>query len=202
MYGLLLDARDIEAANDFQPCDFTYKFAETSAELKNFHRLRRQVFCEEQKVFDETDHDRYDRGMIPIICTSLIVGMEDRVVGAVRIDEREPGRWWGSRLCVHPDFRKLRCISPGVSVRNRQPSFYAKRSVGAGLIFKAVSTAHALGCTRFFAHVQKQNAVFFRRLHWKVLEELDLHGIAHVKMEADLRYYPPAQESLGIARVA
>ena len=59
-------------------------------------------------------------------------------------------------------------------------------ALGAGLIYKAVSTAHAIGCHEFLATVQHQNARFFQRLHWEPLEELELFGIQHVKMRADL----------------
>lgn len=192
MYGLLTNEHDRATGVEYRPCDYAYKFAETAAELAGYWRLRRQVFCEEQQIFEGSDRDQYDNRMIPIICTTLVAGMEDRVVGSVRIDERAPGVWWGSRLCVHPDFRKLGSISPGVPVRNRQPGFYAQRSIGAGLIYKAVSTAHALGCHWFLATVQRQNAAFFRRLHWNILEEIELHGMLHMKMEADLDFYPPA----------
>jgi putative N-acetyltransferase (TIGR04045 family) len=66
-------------------------------------------------------------------------------------------------------------------------------AIGAGLIYKAVSTAHALGCQEFLATVQHQNARFFERLHWKPLGEMELFGLRHVKMRADLSFYPPAE---------
>lgn len=194
MFGLLTEERAQDSIPEYQPCDFMYRVARPGTEMESFWRLRRQIFCGEQGVFQETDKDQYDAAMIPIICSALLAGMEDRVVGTVRIDERTPGVWWGSRLGVDRDFRNLRSISPGVPIRNRQPGFYAKRSIGAGLIYKAVSTAHRLGCHTFHAHVQPQNVAFFRRLHWRVLEEVELYGIAHAKMAADLQYYPPAEQ--------
>lgn len=63
--------------------------------------------------------------------------------------------------------------------------------LGSELIRLAVRTAHARGCQTFLAHVQKQNAPLFRRLRWKPLAEIDLHGAAHLKMQADLAAYPP-----------
>jgi hypothetical protein len=202
MFGLLSNERAQDSIPEYQPCDFVYRVARPGPEMEGFWRLRRRVFCDEQGVFQESDKDQYDATMIPIICSALLAGMEDRVVGTVRIDERTPGVWWGSRLAVDGDFRNLRCISSGVPVRNRQPGFYAKRSIGAGLIYKAVSTAHLLGCQSFHAHVQPQNVRFFRRLHWRVLEEVELHGIRHAKMAADLKFYPPAERSLDAALVA
>lgn len=178
----------------FAPNDFVFKIARTPSEHEGFWRIRREIFCEEQGIFPGTDRDEHDETMIPIICKSLLMGMEDEVVGAVRIDELEPGLWWGSRLGVHRGYRHLSHLSLSVPQRNRQPGFFARRSIGAGLIYKAVSTANALGCHTFLALVQYQNARFFQRLHWRPIEELVLYGIPHVKMEAELRFYPPAQE--------
>jgi predicted GNAT family N-acyltransferase len=176
----------------YQANDFIFKIARSPRELDRFRKLRRDIFCEEQQVFKGNDIDEYDRDMIPIVAESLLVGMADEVVGVVRIDEREPGVWWGSRLGVHRDYRILRCMAGSVAVRNHLPAFSASRSIGAGLIFKAVSTAQALGCETFLAHVQLKNASFFRRLHWDVIGEAELYGIPHVKMRADLKFYPPA----------
>jgi putative N-acetyltransferase (TIGR04045 family) len=59
------------------------------------------------------------------------------------------------------------------------------------LIRLAVSSAHARGCQQFFAHVQSQNVPLFRRMRWRTLNEIEIHGFAHHLMEADLAYYPP-----------
>ena len=202
MYGLLTDECTQDSIPEYQPCDFVYRVARPGTEMDGFWRLRRRIFCDEQNIFHGSDKDQLDAAMIPIICSALLAEMEDRVVGVVRIDERTPGVWWGSRLGVNRDVRNLRRISPGVPIRNRQPRFYASRSIGAGLIYKAVSMAHGLACHTFHAHVQPQNVAFFRRLHWRVLEEVQLYGITHAKMAADLRYYPPEEKTLDAALVA
>jgi hypothetical protein len=182
-----------EPFDDFTPPDFLFRIARTPEELEGYWNLRREIFCEEQHVFEKTDRDDIDENAIPIVCETLIAGMEDTVVGVVRIDERQPGLWHGSRLGVARDFRSVRRMSPGVPFRNRQPVYRGLGAIGAGLIYKAVSTAHALGCQEFLATVQHQNARFFERLHWKPLGELDLFGLRHVKMRADLSFYPPAE---------
>ena len=179
--------------NHFMPQDFVFKIARTSDELAGYWALRRAIFCEEQKIFLGTDRDPIDEHAIPIICETLIAGMEDSVVGVVRIDEREPGVWYGSRLGVATDFRSVKKISPGVALRNHQPVYRGLGALGAGLIYKAVSTAHALGCREFLATVQHQNARFFERLHWEPLEQIELFGLPHVKMRADLDHYQPAE---------
>ncbi len=175
-----------------KPQDFLFKIARMPRELEGYWALRAAVFCKEQSIFEGSDQDAVDELAIPIICESLIAGMEDSVVGAVRIDERGPGVWHGSRLCVDARFRSVKKLSPGVAQRNRLPVYRGLGALGAGLIFKAVSTAHALGCHEFLATVQHQNARFFQRLHWQPLEEIELHGLPHVKMRADLNHYRAA----------
>jgi putative N-acetyltransferase (TIGR04045 family) len=90
----------------------------------------------------------------------------------VRIHEEEPGLWWGSRLAVERECRRIGAI-------------------GATLIRLAVSSAHAMGATTFLAHVQTQNGPLFRQMHWETLAELDLRGRPHLKMRADLTKYSP-----------
>ena len=90
----------------------------------------------------------------------------------VRIHEPEPGIWYGSRLAVDRRYRRAGAL-------------------GAALIRLAVSSAHARGCRTFLAHVQSQNALLFQRLHWQVLDEVELHGRPHMRMQADLAFYPP-----------
>ena len=51
--------------------------------------------------------------------------------------------------------------------------FASHGSIGATLIRLAVSSAHALGCETFLAHVQSQNVPLFRALHWDVLARGD-----------------------------
>jgi hypothetical protein len=66
--------------------------------------------------------------------------------------------------------------------------------VGRWLVQTAVGTARAWGARRFRATVQRPNVAFFRRLHWRSLEEQELHGLIHHLMEADLTRYAPTAE--------
>jgi putative N-acetyltransferase (TIGR04045 family) len=161
-----------EPFKPFVASGFQVKYATEGWERRGAARLRREVFCEEQGVFAGDDRDEIDEIAIPIVAVSLWGVVADDVVGTVRIHEAEPGLWWGSRLAVAPDYRRIGAL-------------------GASLIKLAVSSAHARGCTKFLANVQSQNALLFRRMHWKTLHEFDLHGRAHHHMEADLAWYPP-----------
>jgi len=151
---------------------FQIKHAVDLWEKEGAAALRRRVFCREQGLFGEDDRDAIDEVAIPIVALALWGVYADAVVGTVRIHEEAPGLWWGSRLAVCEHHRRVGAL-------------------GSALIRLAVSSAHARGCTRFLAHVQSQNVLLFRRLHWKTVEEVELHGRLHHRMEADLAYYPP-----------
>lgn len=157
------------------PSEYLVKLAVDPWEQRDAMRLRRAVFCHEQGVFVGDDRDQIDEIATTLVAISVIAGVPDQVVGTVRIHETEPGTWFGSRLAVHPSFRRV-------------------SHLGASLIRLAVGTAHARGCRTFLAHVQSQNVPLFERLHWQPLEEVVLHGRPHCFMRADLAYYPPFRD--------
>lgn len=162
----------LEPFSPYRASEFQVKFSTSDWERREAHALRRAVFCEEQKIFESDDRDAIDDHAIPIVALSMMGVAADRVVGTVRIHQEEPGLWWGSRLGVHEDFRKIGAL-------------------GATLIRLAVSSANAMGCHTFLANVQVQNGLLFRRLHWDVIEEFEVYGKPHLRMKADLAWYPP-----------
>jgi putative N-acetyltransferase (TIGR04045 family) len=109
------------------------------------------------------------------VAVDYVMGMAHHVVGTVRIHESSPGLWYGSRLAIQPEYRNV-------------------YGLGSGLVYRAVTTAHARGARDFLANVQRQNVAFFRRLGWNALEETILHGQPHVLMRADLASYPPESD--------
>jgi len=165
-----------EAFPDFLPAEYRVKFATEAWEWREGAALRRRVFCDEQKIFSGDDRDGIDEVAIPIVALSSFAVAAQEVVGTVRIHEAEPGIWWGSRLAVAAEYRRVSAL-------------------GTSLIRLAVSSAHARGCRRFYAHVQSQNAPLFRRLNWDTIEEIVLHGRPHHFMRANLRHYPPIADA-------
>jgi putative N-acetyltransferase (TIGR04045 family) len=137
--------------------------------------LREQVFVQEQGVFTGHDRDAIDEIALPLVAIAEDAAGGPRVAGTVRIHESAPGIWWGSRLAVAPEWRRV-------------------GRLGAELIRLAVGTARARGAVEFHAHVQQQNVVLFRRLHWAVAAEVDLHGRPHAHMLASLAHYTPIPE--------
>ena len=170
----------------------TFDYGETDWQLKGYSRLRTEVFCEEQRLFEESDQDVLDRSAIPIVAMDQYMGALSNVIGGVRIDEREPGCWWGGRLCVAREYRNHRNFKTRLLFDDHKVNPIFTLSVGSSLIYKAVTTANFLGCKRFYAHVQIQNAKLFQRLCWTPIEEVLLNGHLHVLMEAQLDHYPPS----------
>lgn len=153
--------------------EIVVRWARETWEREGAFAIRRAVFCEEQGIFEHDDRDAIDDHAQLLVAVLHAPGVGPRVVGTVRI-HRDPSidtTWYGSRLAVSADFRR-------------------HGRIGATLIRLAVSSAHALGCRTFLAHVQAQNAPLFRRLHWRTIEEEILFGRAHHVMEADLAQYP------------
>jgi len=170
--GLIMLADTEDLVRLYTPASYTIKWTTLPWEANEAYKLRRAVFCIEQGIFIGDDRDEIDERAQLLVAVSCIGGMPEQVVGTVRIHEDEPGVWTGSRLAVHAAFRR-------------------HGKLGATLIKLAVSSAHALGCTTFLAHVQSQNAPLFHALHWTTLSEELMHGRPHHLMQADLAFYPP-----------
>jgi putative N-acetyltransferase (TIGR04045 family) len=156
----------------FAPTEFRIKWTTLPWEADEAFRLRRAVFCIEQGIFVGDDRDEIDERAQQLVAVSCIAGMPEQVVGTVRIHREEPGVWFGSRLAVHAAFRR-------------------HGKIGATLIRLAVTSAHALGCETFLAHVQSQNVPLFQALHWDALSQEMLLGRSHHLMQAQLDHYPP-----------
>jgi putative N-acetyltransferase (TIGR04045 family) len=155
------------------------RVASEAWELTSYYRVRRDIFAEEQALFEDSDTDEHDAHATPIVATSQIAGMPDEVVGVVRIYETEPGVWFGGRLGVCQAYRR-------------------RGAVGAALIFTACSTAHAWGCRRFYATVQAQNVRYFERHHFRPLETIVLRDRPHALMQADLAAFPACARALSL----
>ncbi len=162
----------IERPAAFLTPEFLIRLATESWEIGGAASLRHRTFVTEQAIFDAHDRDAIDRTALPLVAVSTMASEADEVVGTVRIHEDVSGVWWGSRLAVAPEYRRV-------------------GRLGAELIRLAVGTAHARGCTTFLAHVQMQNVPLFEKLNWQSLGAQNLHGHPHMKMQADLAAYPP-----------
>ncbi len=162
----------IEKPDAFVTPEFLIRQATEAWEIGGAASLRHRTFVTEQRIFDDHDRDVIDHHALPLVAVSTMASEADEVVGTVRIHETDPDVWWGSRLAVAPEYRRV-------------------GRLGAELIRLAVGTAHGRGCKLFLAFVQMQNVPLFEKLNWRPLGQRDLHGYPHMKMQADLASYPP-----------
>ena len=182
----------IEEVKPYKCNNLKFGYATEEWEKKQYWALRKQVFVKEQGIFKDHDKDLVDENCIHIIAKAECMGMGDQIVGVVRIHQPEKGIWYGSRLAVCKDYRTLSRFSAYNLFVDENANKLFTISVGAALIYKAVSTANYLGCDRFLAQVQPQNEKLFNRLHWESKSDIEVFGKRHVFMKADLDYYPPS----------
>ena len=109
---------------------YSFQLALSAETVSDYFALRRQIFCDEQQIFDRDDRDDLDPKSYPIVAIAHQENTPDRVVGGVRIYEQSSRLWYGGRLGVHPDFRRV-------------------GRIGKGLIQKAVTTANTWAAISF-----------------------------------------------------
>ena len=161
-----------EVARMIDADGFTCRLARGEAERAAYFELRRQIFCDEQGLFAGDDRDAVDDH-----------AFADRLPGRGR------RRWWG--WCASG--RRARTCG-GADGWACAPTCARWRRWADRWCSTAVGTARAWGARQFRATVQRPNVAFFRRLHWRSLEEMDLLGQPHHLMEAELERYPLVHE--------
>ncbi|MGO4275666.1 MSMEG_0567/Sll0786 family nitrogen starvation N-acetyltransferase [Paenibacillus sp. TAF58] len=148
--------------------NYEIRIAETEIETQASLLLRRQVFVEEQQLFEESDADENDSSSITI----NIWKQGTILVGTVRCypDRKTPSLWWGGRLAVHEQYRI--------------------RGIGVYLIEAAVEQMKQRQVLCFRAQVQEQNVQLFEKLGWtKVGAPTFAQGLPHQIMEANLHVH-------------
>lgn len=114
-----------------------------ATELAAHLRIRRAVFCDEQRLFDGTDRDEHDDDPATVHVLGLVEGAP---AGTVRLYPLGGTLWHGDRLAVLPQHRRSR--------------------IGAQLVRLAVALGGERGGTRMRARVQLPNVPFFVCLGW------------------------------------
>ena len=149
---------------------FLIQRAESASELAAYHRLRREIFVDEQGLFAGSDLDEADDDARTVVLIARDAAGE--VLGGVRLGParewpaaagRDLGWWNGGRLVVSRGAR-------------------ASAHVGAALVRAACAHAEQSGVLRFDATVQVQNRSLFDRLGWVAFGSATIAGVEHVRM--------------------
>ena len=139
--------------------------AVTDEDVALHHRVRREVFVDEQGVFPFSDVDARDDARETIKVLARVGG---EPAGTVRLYPVTPGGdvWQGDRLAVVPRHRT---------------------HLGARLVRFAVATAAVRGGSEMVAHVQVANVHFFERLGWEPRGGPEIYvGLPHQLMAIGL----------------
>jgi len=135
--------------------------ASTAEELQACYAIRRQVFVEEQHLFETDDRDVHDEHAIHFM--ALVRGS---IIGTVRIYCDAGGLWWGGRLAVLKRHRGR---------------------AGRLLVQTCVERVRSEGGRQFQACVQQDNVAFFKTLGWvSVGETISICNRPHQVMQATL----------------
>ncbi|WP_306205161.1 MSMEG_0567/sll0787 family protein [Actinoplanes sp. RD1] len=137
---------------------------------RDYHRLRRQVFVDEQRLFAGDDLD--DRDDDPRTVVLIARAADGTVLGGVRVgpvaDGPDIGWWAGGRLVVDPTVR-------------------GAHGIGPALVRAACAYAENAGALRFEATVQQRWAAMFRRLGWHPVRDTTVAGQPHALMRWPIR---------------
>jgi putative N-acetyltransferase (TIGR04045 family) len=143
------------------------RVADDAWSVEQHHRIRHQVFVDEQRLFDPTDRDEHDDD----VATIKVLGLRGpEPVGAVRLYplDARGDVWQGDRLAVLPLHRRY--------------------AAGAPLVRFAVRTAGERGGALMVAHIQVPNVPFFERLGWRCDGPVELYvGVPHQPMAITLQ---------------
>lgn len=142
--------------------------ARTTEERNKAYLIRKEVFVEEQKLFNDSDLDENDADGI-----HLVAKKHNKIIGTVRVFKASSGEghWIGGRLAVSGKERKSHA--------------------GSYLVKEAMKRVKKKGCRVFTAEIQEKNIPFFKKLGWKPIGEIRNHfGHPHLKMQADLNRVP------------
>ena len=134
-------------------------------DLREYRRLRRRVFVDEQRLFAGHDLDEHDDDPRTVVLVAR--APDGTFLGGVRLGPARGGPdlgWWvGGRLVVDPGAR-------------------GANGLGPALVRAACAHAENAGALRFDATVQPRAEAMFRRLGWQSIRPATVAGRPHVLM--------------------
>jgi putative N-acetyltransferase (TIGR04045 family) len=149
---------------------------DSPADDVHHHRIRAEVFVDEQAVFPGDDLDDRDGEPTTI---KVVAFWDETPAGTVRLfpTSSDQTQWQGDRLAVLAPFRR--------------------HHVGGPLVDFAVSTAAQRGGQRMTAHIQIPNVRFFETLGWTRSGPIEIYaGLPHQPMAIDVRLRAAIKETI------
>jgi predicted GNAT family N-acyltransferase len=133
------------------------KLVETSAELEEAHKIRKEVFVIEQNVPPKIEWDEYEDSATHLICK-----LGDKVVGT-------------GRITFFSDKAKVERVAV--------PKSYRNQGIGTAIVKFQILEAKKRGVKEIYAHVQMHAKGFYSKMDFSEVGDIFYEAdIEHVRM--------------------
>ena len=99
---------------------YSFKIIDLSDEINVSFKIRKKVFCEEQRISEEIEFDNLDH-----LCEHFLIYKENEAVGTARVRKKEDHSFKIERVAVLLEYRKLKV---GSLLINEIINYYLKKN--------------------------------------------------------------------------
>ena len=82
---------------------YNFKIIDLSDEMNVSFKIRKKVFCEEQRISEEIEFDNLDH-----LCDHFLIYKKDKAIGTARVRKKEDHLFKIERVAVLVEYRKLK----------------------------------------------------------------------------------------------
>ena len=99
---------------------YSFKIIDLSDEINVSFKIRKKVFCEEQRISEEIEFDNLDH-----LCDHFLIYKKDKAIGTARVRKKEDHLFKIERVAVLVEYRKLKV---GSLLINEIINYYLKKN--------------------------------------------------------------------------
>ena len=99
---------------------YNFKIIDLSDEMNVSFKIRKKVFCEEQRISEEIEFDNLD-----YLCEHFLIYKKDKAIGTARVRKKEDHLFKIERVAVLVEYRKLKV---GSLLINEIINYYLKKN--------------------------------------------------------------------------
>tara|TARA_B110000008_G_C16795395_1_gene494395 strand:- start:36 stop:473 length:438 start_codon:yes stop_codon:yes gene_type:complete len=99
---------------------YSFKIIDLSDEINVSFKIRKKVFCEEQRISEEIEFDNLDH-----LCEHFLIYKKDEAIGTARVRKKEDHLFKIERVAVLVEYRKLKV---GSLLINEIINYYLKKN--------------------------------------------------------------------------
>ena len=139
---------------------YSFKIIDLSDEINVSFKIRKKVFCEEQKISEKIEFDNLDH-----LCEHFLIGKDKNYIATARVRPKNKNVFKIERVAVLPEFRRLKV---GSLLINQLIEFYLNNKKTNSIIL----------------HSQVAVEAFYKSLNFTSYgDQFFEDGIPHIAME-------------------